>query len=553
MNDSTKHIVIIGGGISGLAAAYELGKRAEQQQKKINVLLLNKQAKFGGNATTVAFSLGNQRHYLGKLIRWADLGVNDINLDTYKNIERVMEDIEFIPKKSKPAENLKPLEDTACYFTLDGSIALTDDGDLKFGVSDPKYCIQNLEDGYYEDIRKAINKAALFKLYGKEDPDPVKDALVDLNTTLSDFFSAIIKEPNKELGGFSEGEEWLEAPAERIKRLITELRDYVFYPRISAMYFANDMGAENMLLAAPFQYYLRQESVDSEPDRRYFNFGTDKWIEALKRFIKENLKNDYFEVDFLPLEAQVTVHDKHFVIKGETKTFDYCVMATQADDALGVLSFEYDQNLSMHDQSELRHCEIDCRRILSKISYTSSIAVCHTYAGLLPPNRNLWRTYNVLIRKGAALKPYSMTYVCNRHQNDAEPGGLYNYTNMPQFFVTLNPQIPIPDKYILRLEDPEHLPEKLIASLPTSTMNLLKGLNFSTSPEDDELKAVATFRHNLINKACFEAQKELISFHEKTNQRLFFSGGWSHGSGLHEECWEQGVKIANLILPGEGG
>ena len=80
------------------------------------------------------------------------------------------------------------------------------------------------------------------------------------------------------------------------------------------------------------------------------------------------------------------------------------VMTCHADDAMRAIKQGMSQGLI---------------NVLDKVRYTNSIAVAHTFAGVLAPDRNAWRTYNVLIREGQAIHPYSMTYVMNRHRNDA--------------------------------------------------------------------------------------------------------------------------------------
>lgn len=144
---------------------------------------------------------------------------------------------------------------------------------------------------------------------------------------------------------------------------------------------------------------------------------------------------------------------------------------------------------------------------------------------MLPPDVNAWRSFNVRIRQGAGLKPYSMTYVCNRHQNDAA-GGDWNHANSAQMFVTLNPTELIPDRYVL----------------PRAVKSSSNGVQ--AAPEQ---KAIHAFKHNLLDRNCFETQRAIKKFHQ-TNTRLYFTGGWSNGAGLHEECWLQAEKIASYAL-----
>ena len=49
---SAKKIVIIGGGISGLATAYSLEERAKREGKSVSITLLEKKNQIGGNILT---------------------------------------------------------------------------------------------------------------------------------------------------------------------------------------------------------------------------------------------------------------------------------------------------------------------------------------------------------------------------------------------------------------------------------------------------------------------------------------------------------------------
>jgi len=62
-------------------------------------------------------------------------------------------------------------------------------------------------------------------------------------------------------------------------------------------------------------------------------------------------------------------------------------------------------------------------------------------------------------------------------------------------------------------------------------------------------RAIAKFKHNLIDRACFLAQRELLEYHsQEAPVHVYFGGGWSRGSGLHEECWLQSRDIAKRIM-----
>jgi uncharacterized protein len=65
---------------------------------------------------------------------------------------------------------------------------------------------------------------------------------------------------------------------------------------------------------------------------------------------------------------------------------------------------------------------------------------------------------------------------------------------------------------------------------------------------------VAWFRHNVLDLAGMRAQQTLRRYHQDLpgsgHARLYFSGGWTRGAGLHEECWLQAADLADWLLHG---
>jgi len=543
-------IGIIGGGVSGLGTAYELRRNALKSGQKLILHIFEKQSQLGGNADTAVVNLGNwtdkeQTPYH----RWADLGVNDINFSAYKLIAKIMKEIDYFDHDDpKKYPNMLPLENTETYFTWDSSVLLTDDNELEHGVSNPEFAIASKNQGAFDFWIDVVHRAADARVGTKESRD--------IDITVGEFFSAVVNQPKQTLEEFtdSKGIDWNDP---MLKKMLAEIRDHIFYPRISAMYFANDYGPENMLLAAPMCYYRTQESKgdDKSPDRRYFVGGSNRWLKALlDNLLDKTTWGDLVEIHFhSEFSAKTTVGaDKVDIVNedvvgpGRSYRVDYCVVTVHADDAAMLLHFDLSSDPLLSDKPQISPTKV--LKILQSITYTRSIGMAHTYAGLLPANRNQWRSYNVLIRQGSSLQPYSMTYLCNRHQNDA--GGShaseYNQVGLPQFFVTLNPQREVPEQYILKLVAAEEVSTALQLELPQLGTSGENATGYSRMLAGEP--AVAHFKHNLIDKNCFIAQDDLASYHENATH-LFFGGGWSRGSGLHEECWQQAQFIAGLIVP----
>ncbi|MBW4648763.1 MAG: FAD-dependent oxidoreductase [Kastovskya adunca ATA6-11-RM4] len=271
---------------------------------------------------------------------------------------------------------------------------------------------------------------------------------------------------------------------------------YNLYPRINGMYFVHDTTPETMSFRGIMHYYSMQEGFGGTPERKYFVGGSSRWIEALAQKVQFLGTKIYTNVSAKVFADShgVTIHtpdgDEHY---------DAVVMACHATTALRVIQ----QGITQ-----------DMVKVLGAFHYCNSVAIAHTYTPLLPPDVNSWRTYNILIHdRFAQLRPYTISYVCNRHQNDAaEPA--YNYFETPKFFVTLNPSIAIPDRYVLHTTDGK--------------------------------PAIAHFPHNVVSLATIAAQAKLPEVQGQNS--IYFTGGWTKGAGLHEECWHSAQNIANLIL-----
>ena len=102
--------------------------------------------------------------------------------------------------------------------------------------------------------------------------------------------------------------------------------------------------------------------------------------------------------------------------------------------------------------------------------------------------------------------PYTITYLENRHQNDALNLSYCLTPYTPQFFTTLNPPLDLLPRYILQ------------------------------SPTGQP--AVKTFYHNVATMSTIGSQRELAVLQEQgALHRIYFTGGYTLGVGLHEECW----------------
>ncbi len=447
-------IAIIGGGIGGLAVAYELKVQAKAKGlPPPDMIVIEAQPRFGGNADTLNFSFGNGPN--GPVNRWVDLGVNDFNATAYTQIVKVMNTINF-----KFGIDYKPLEDTTSYYTGDGSLFFTDNATPWWGT------------GIDPVLKKTVD--SFMVTAGKDVSDPKYH-----DYTLEKY----IDEKTKVLG-------W-----------DPRLGPWVIYPRVNGMYFtSSELGPRQMPFYAVMHYYQIQEGAGGKKaQRNYFVNGSSHWITALTTYMKNQLSVPMvtgFQASVSRNGAGWTVKDA----KGaKTADVDIVVLATHANDGLRL----------MHDLPP------QVANILAQITYETAVSVAHVDNRLLPVDQNAWCTYNIVIHEpgSVAMHPYVINYVANRHQNDAA-NPEYDKFGLPQFFVSVNPHLPIPADMMLK--------------------------DTAGNP------AMAYLHHNVFDFACMQAQAAIVPLQGQNN--LYFAGGWTHGSGLHEECWTQGIDIASQIL-----
>lgn len=556
MSAAPMRIAIIGGGISGLSTAYYLRKFAAQSGWPLELTLFERKAVLGGNAETVLVNLGVMREGgkpAGDYIRWADLGVNDVNLGTYRRLKAAMEEIGYL-------QHMKPLQNTESYFTRDGRLALTDDADLPWGVSDPAFSLERACDGKLAPLIQVVHRTAL---------DLIDSGRITPRYTVGDFFDGCVAEPRAMLQPAADR---LGIPIDwsdpELPAMLERVRYQIYYPRISAMYFTDDNGPAGMPLQSPFEYYKVQEGGGEQPDRRYFDNGAACWLEALAEYVAKGSERE--PAVSIRRGARVGVHvDADGVTVadidgaggvGESRHFDLAIMAIHADDALGILEFG----------DGLADTYRRLRLILGKVRYTRSYAVCHTDSAHLPDNKNVWRTYNIEIRdRQDTFYPYRIDYVVNRHQNDvASPE--YDSAGLPQYFVSLVDDLNrIPRRAMLDKcgfgGELHELPREVLDGLPKAVRRQLSEEHRDTGYKAELVgvdpalhrKAWTYFKHNVLDARCIEAQGEIDGYNRETIQTLLsgrpgspllFAGGWTRGAGLQEQCMEQAEHLSLMLL-----
>ncbi len=436
------------------------------------VVLYDKSSSIGGNCQSRQIAVGDE-------YRFCDLGVNDFNTRAYSSVLEAMDEVGI---------EYGLLEDSACFYSDTSSYAYTIGG-LNYHRAMPE--------GIAAEYARFQTEAAQ---YYKDHPNT--------NCSIGEYLYNIA------------------SPA-----YSTDFGEHCIFPRVNAMYFMDpDKQAADMSFKAVMHYYILQEGFGTAygPLRMYFKDGAQNWLKRLAQFLNRNivLNADVRIQANLQNPAQASYTLSYTNSRNEVvdEVFDQVIFACHSDAIAPMVSGSaVIQTLQEH--------------VLRKVRYAPSVAYAHTYTGILPPDVNLWRTYNVTVHDathvGGKTYPYSMTYVCNKHQNDAKSGTYNNYGG-PQILVTLNP----------REDVKKILDDEIKAMQATPSVAPL----YMLCDANTHAPIVWSFPHNIVDNASIRAQDDLVQFQGR--EGLFFTGGWTQGAGLHEECWIQSQAVATAIQTG---
>lgn len=482
----TDRIAVIGGGISGLIAAKTLSELGYH-----NNYLFEAQPMLGGNSSTQAVLIGAQT-------RWADMGVNDYNTKTYLNIYRLICEL--------GAETF-PLDDTTSYSTSDGTVSYTVDGLPNTGLPYP-----DMTPAAYQRFQTDIQYFWTSVYYVATDP-------YFAGLTVAQYLAQPYNPNNPETPAHQYG---------------PDFESYYLLPRINGMYFVPVAGPQQMPIVLVTHYYVLQEGYNQygapNPDRRYFSGGTRQLVERLQDWLLNDYElhatnqmgDEVMGLSKFMLGCDATLSDATgggYLVRWndpnsgpmQVGPFAGVIMAAHADAARQCLG-RLNPNLQPNLPAVLQN--------LQGYSYEASTAYIHTDASALPRDVNAWRSFNIHIFDYPGTYPYNVPYTIsyleNRHQNDAMNLTYRLQAYNSQFFTTLNPPTPILPRYVL--------------------------------PTPAGTPAVKTFYHNVATMNTMGLQRVLASLQESSAlNNIYLTGGYTLGVGLHEECWISANQAARRL------
>ncbi len=262
-------------------------------------------------------------------------------------------------------------------------------------------------------------------------------------------------------------------------RMSRRFRERYIIPMAAAIWSSPDAD----VMAFPMETFARffenhgLLSPANQPQWYYVQGGSHTYIKAFQNRFEGRIRTSLPAVGLRRDETGVVLT----LSDGRQHTHDLAVVATHADEALALL-----EDPSPQEQ-----------RMLGAWRYSRNRVVLHTDAGWMPPNRRAWASWNYFRRAaGGGGSPVTLTYHMNR---------LQCLQTQHQYFVTLNPPVPI-------------------ASAKTA--------------------ALFDYHHPMYTFASLATQPDLPGLNGR--RRTYFCGSY-HGYGFHEDAVRSAVAVAAAL------
>jgi len=347
-----RSVAVIGGGISGIVASYYLSK-------SLDVTLFEKNNYVGGHTNTVVIPSGPDRGLA------VDTGFIVCNDKTYPEFHKFLRDL-GVPVRST---------------------------DMSFGYHNQKNNFQYAGTSLRGLFAQPGN---LFSV----------SYLLMLKEILSFNKIALRALKEGELEGLSLGE-FLQGkkPSARL------LEDYLL-PMGAAIWSSPDIDLLSFPAETFFTFFRNHGLLEfrKRPQWQTVIGGSFQYVKSFQKKFSGNIHTDSEVISISRDSEGVKVETQN-----QVSNFDYCILATHADEALKVLSDPTPEE----------------QQALSPWTYQTNITVLHTDKRFLPPLKSAWAAWNYRREAGAdGVDPVSVTYYMNR---------LQGFDVSEEYCVTLNP------------------------------------------------------------------------------------------------------------------
>lgn len=365
---SAKTIAVVGAGISGLSAAWLLSRRYE-------VTLFEREPRLGGHSNTVDVARASGRTPV-------DTGFIVYNTQSYPNLIALFDHLGVATARSDMSFAVS-LDDGAYEYSGTGLAGI-------FGQ--PLNALRPSHLGMLLEIRRFFREAPKL-LAGDPDTSPSLAEYLAANRYSEAFIAQHILPMAAAI--------WSAPPAAVLS-----------FPAVSfARFFAN--------------HGLLQ--IKNRPEWRTVAGGSRNYVSAILADFGGHVALGRSVASVRRSFAGVALTDH----AGRTEVFDACVVATHADEALGLLADADGQE----------------RTLLSAFAYQSNRAVLHTDPSAMPKRRRVWSSWNYSSGNAGENAAPTVTYWMNRLQPLATKENV---------FVTLNPARPLADGRVVATFDYAH-------------------------------------------------------------------------------------------------
>lgn len=256
--------------------------------------------------------------------------------------------------------------------------------------------------------------------------------------------------------------------------------DYVI-PMVSAIWSSPGAEAERMPLASMVTFFDQHGlfNLVGRPQWRTVRGGSRHYVDALVERVAGSMRHDAVVTGMHRQDGRWALEVNGGTGADDLYVADHVVLATPADTARWLLG-----DAATPAQQDL----------LSAFSFSDNRAVLHTDPSVMPTDRSLWASWNVVDDGGVAV-----TYWMNN---------LQPLDTDVDLFVTLNPDRPL-----------------------------------------DGVRAEREFRHPLLGPEAFAAQRDLHTIQGVSN--AWVCGAWT-GYGFHEDGLESGLAVGSAIAGAHG-
>ena len=500
-------IAIIGAGVSGLSLAYYLHKYGKEKLE-IEITVYEQAERVGGNALTQELNL----EPLSRPNTWVDMGVNDFNINTYKAMLDLWDEI-GLPQD----EYVGTLVNEASFFYYDA----TPEDTYGFKIS-----IQGEITGHNLD---------------SDTPNKIKQGFAHFEKALKQWYDD--NENNPKAFHITVEQFIHKYFTDSTYKLFIEL---ALLPRINAMFFTYEESLRGRppVLDMPMwlvsHYYVLQEGLALNPDRKdkdkerkFFNKGCQKWLEFLVQKLTQECK---VNIELGVYGIKVCRHGMgayvyNYQQSGYYDKVVFCTPAYEVERITDLTTFASDQLLQKTKDFRYVPCIVCANCDSSQVpnppefigAYNVRIYDYNNYA--LTSDKAEWPDLGA---PSGMFKPYHMTYSANKHQ--PQPG----YETAQDFYVTVNP---------LNMGSKEFLDNRLWQTNDTPARSTFLHCKFTPEALDAQ-------RYIQLNQiGIWNPKQDNNGLYEPVLPRTFYlAGNYCNGAGLHTECILFSNDLAQKIV-----